>query len=367
VSTVNAQDVLDRAGFEAFYASNFGRATGYAVRLGARGPDAQDLAQEAMLRTLSWVAVAPQPESAARGYLYTTLQRLFIDGVRRRRFVADERGVEFDTVVAVDAMCPHAEAVRAEQRRALGCALASMGPRDRSLLIDSTVHGIPDDDLAERYGATPNTLRVRRFRARERLRPQLEHLRAAPVPLLLLAKRRVAHAWRSVSRWFHDASGMTTAAQTVSLVAAVLTLTAAPLPGRIAEARPASPRAEATPAMVAPPVPLERAPAAREAPAVSSRGRHQHLARPLAPVRIARERPKDHRPLGPRPRLCVDTTCPLGPVDGADDLVLHLGPGGDYHVRQGTAPVCAVTPDTPVADCHTEGSPDYAVPPPPHV
>lgn len=323
-----------------------------------------DLAQEAMLRTLSWVADGPQPASAARAYLYTTLQRLFIDGVRRRRFVADDRGVEFDTVAAVDAMCPHDEAVRAEQRRALGCALKSMGQRDRSLLIDSTVHGIPDDDLAERYGATPNTLRVRRFRARERLRPQLEHLRAAPVPLML-AKRRLAHAWRSVSRWFQDASGTTTAAETVGLVAAILTLTAAPLPGSVAEAQPARPRTEAAPPIAARPLPVEDGHARRGTRAQSRS--HPHGTRLPALPHGDRDRPKEHPPPARHPRLCVDTTCPLGPVEGADDLVVHLGPGGDYHVRQGTAPVCAVTPDTPAADCHTEGSPDYVVPPPPHV
>lgn len=342
--------VLDDATFEAFYARVYPVALGYLIRLGATGDDAQDIAQEAMLRTWRWVRDG-QAEHKAQKYLFTTARRLLIDQSRGRRTVPLP---DFDDHVGQTAACPVTAAERAEERRGLARALALLPASDRDLLLASTVHGLPDSELAAQYETSEGALRVRRFRTRQRLREHVAYLRApAVMPLIRL---RLA----SCRGWVHDVAERvaTPSARSVRIFVAACGLAVVPFPGPGGGAEPAGRGALPARHPTETAAPGARGPWFDGGPEAASI-RHSRRSQGVAATG-ARSQPAHV------PQVCGGDTCSQG--EPYDDLTVHLPhPVGDQHVRQGTVPICATAPDSAVGECQTDGSPDYAVPPPPPV
>jgi RNA polymerase sigma factor (sigma-70 family) len=75
---------------------------------------------------------------------------------------------------------PHEELERRRAAQQLAAALGALGDRYRQVLWLSDVHGLPAAQVSALTGLGAQTLRVRRFRARQQLARLVSGVRAAP-------------------------------------------------------------------------------------------------------------------------------------------------------------------------------------------
>jgi RNA polymerase sigma-70 factor, ECF subfamily len=157
--------LAERLGAEAFarfHASVAPRLWAY-VRSHVRDrSEADDLAQEAFTRVLA-STFTPESEEHLIRYLYRTATNLLRD---RGRSAARGTPVPLDEAELGEAPRPPAGAAA---RIDLERALRALRPKDRELLWLAHVEGIEHRQIAEMVGATPGSVRVLLFRARQRL------------------------------------------------------------------------------------------------------------------------------------------------------------------------------------------------------
>ena len=152
--------------FEAFAAEHGPRLLRAAEHLTGDRHDAQDLLQNALTKVyVSW-------HSARRGdsYLYTrrVLVNCHVDSWRRRRWreesVADPSGVPAARVVP-----DSAEWVA--DRDALTRALATLSPRERTIVVLRHLEDMSERDVADLLGVSVGTVKSTGSRALQKLRP----------------------------------------------------------------------------------------------------------------------------------------------------------------------------------------------------
>jgi RNA polymerase sigma-70 factor (ECF subfamily) len=134
--------------------------------------EAQDVAQEALVRL--WEHRGRVEQRGAKLWLMRTVKNLCIDRLRRIK-VRSEVG-DGDEVVESEAdHTPNPEKLTesSEVGRAIEEALASLSPRDRSVIVMREVQGLPYDEIASILELPLGTLKARLHRARERLRERL--------------------------------------------------------------------------------------------------------------------------------------------------------------------------------------------------
>ncbi|GAB2469884.1 RNA polymerase sigma factor [Xylanimonas ulmi] len=167
VAIVRAGDPSGRA-----YADLFERhwhvARAAAVRFGAGG-DADDLAQEAMVRVFVAIASGAGPDSAFRAYLIAAVRNLAISRARRTQ-----------PYLAGDAMDLEELAFSGEEgrkadddvvdRSLLAAAFHKVPDRYRAVLWHTVVEGMTPRELGPRLGMSANGVAVLAARARESLR-----------------------------------------------------------------------------------------------------------------------------------------------------------------------------------------------------
>jgi RNA polymerase sigma-70 factor (ECF subfamily) len=147
--------------------------------------DAEDVMQEALLKTYQHVAHISEP-SAFRTWLYTTVRNACLMKRRRRvgepsSFVSLEQGVETaDGVVPVDV----ADAARPMDQQLsdawvggrLRQALSQLPPLYRMVVVMREIEGLSTREVAEIIGVSEANVKTRLHRARLMLRKQLQHL-----------------------------------------------------------------------------------------------------------------------------------------------------------------------------------------------
>lgn len=135
------------------------------------GDLAEDLAQEALARTLAALAAGRVRDAAHLGAFARGVARNLIAGWRRqrRRFA----GGDFELIASgVPADVPDVleRLVKGEDRCRLRAALEELSPRDRELLALLYVDGLKPEAIAKRLQEPPERVRKRKQRALERLR-----------------------------------------------------------------------------------------------------------------------------------------------------------------------------------------------------
>lgn len=150
------------AGFEAFVAGRLPRLLGYAYALSGDQRVAEDLVQEALVRTgVAWSRVRrkDRPDS----YVKTTILRIYLNERRASRNVPVGSG---------QLEQPTAEAgyARVEDHDALQQALAAVPPKMRAVLILRYLEGLPDEDIAEALKCSRGTVRTQAARGLAKLR-----------------------------------------------------------------------------------------------------------------------------------------------------------------------------------------------------
>lgn len=252
----------DAKDFERWYRQYHARVRKFCIRVLRDRETAEDVAQESLLR--AWARRFSFAREADIGpWLHTVARNLCMEVIRARSRVVpsdelpDRPAGDSDPVVPLE---------QAEERRALRTALAQMSERHRELLLLRDLHGVSYDELASRLGVSEEGARAVLFRARRGLRERFIAASRAMAALALWLRGRLQGRARRAANAVSAIQPVGLAlsqAVTACTVAAALALAG----GAIATAsEPPAPRDAGAPALMAPTVVSEIAPAAAPAP-----------------------------------------------------------------------------------------------------
>jgi RNA polymerase sigma-70 factor (ECF subfamily) len=165
--------------FERAVSEHKDRVHAYAALMLRDTVEAQDVAQEALIRL--WRHRGRVDTGGARPWLMRTTHNLCIDRIRKRKVRSEaDDGVERIDRQSDDHPGPGQLAESSELGRAIQRALAALGPEDRAVIVMREVQGMPYDEIAGTLGVPLGTLKARLHRARDRLRGKLARVGVTP-------------------------------------------------------------------------------------------------------------------------------------------------------------------------------------------
>ena len=170
---------MDDRGFERAVALHKDRVHAYATMMLRDAVEAQDVAQEALVRL--WRHRQRVDEPGARPWLTRTAHNLCVDRLRRRRVRSEV--ADGDTLVDRQSdgnPGPQQQAEAGEIGTRIARALATLSEIDRAVIVLREVQGLPYDEIASALGLPLGTLKARLHRAREKLRSSLAHAGVTP-------------------------------------------------------------------------------------------------------------------------------------------------------------------------------------------
>jgi RNA polymerase sigma-70 factor (ECF subfamily) len=174
----------DADAFDAVYAAFNTRLFTFLARLCGRRDVAEDLLEEIWLRL---VKHAPRLRTDTRlgPWLFTVARNLHVSYVRSR-VLEDSAAASLIALWPFSAghISPFEAAAVSELERRIERALAVIPAASREVLLLVGVAGLDPSDAADVCGITPDALRQRLHRARERLLKELEREAAADAPPL---------------------------------------------------------------------------------------------------------------------------------------------------------------------------------------
>jgi RNA polymerase sigma-70 factor (ECF subfamily) len=162
----------DQAAFRLLARRYAGRAAGLARRVTGNAADAEEIAQEALLRV--WVnAPVWRPTAAFRTWFYRVVLNLCLNRRRRRPFLSlDQAGDPADPAAG-----PHVEIERAETDRRIAAAIAELPERQRAAIVLTYQEGLSNADAAAALETTVSGIETLLVRARRTLRDKLATIR----------------------------------------------------------------------------------------------------------------------------------------------------------------------------------------------
>jgi len=165
--------------YESLVTMHKDRVHSYAMTILRNPAEAQDAAQDALIRL--WEHRATVPVDGARPWLMRTTHNLCIDQIRRRK-VRSEIGDGDEVVEARPDAGPGPQqlAESGDLRRVIDRALDALSPDDRAVIVMREVQNLPYDEIAAALGVPLGTLKARLHRARERLRTRLYRAGVTP-------------------------------------------------------------------------------------------------------------------------------------------------------------------------------------------
>jgi RNA polymerase sigma-70 factor (ECF subfamily) len=169
---------MERDAFEQVVLEQKDRLFGYATMMLRDPAEAQDVAQETLVRL--WQNRQQVDGAGARAWLKRTAHNLCIDRLRRRRTRSEIDG-DVDRETRPDGEPgPQRLAASAELGRHIERCLGQLGEADRAVLVLRDVEGLPYDEVARVLDLPLGTLKARLHRARHNLRARL--IRAGVTP-----------------------------------------------------------------------------------------------------------------------------------------------------------------------------------------
>jgi RNA polymerase sigma-70 factor (ECF subfamily) len=170
---------MENRAFERAVLEHKDRLHAYATLMLRDPAEAQDVAQEAMMRL--WENRQKVEAGGAKPWLTRTVHNLCIDRIRKRR-VRSEVG-DGETVMlqqSDDGPSPQRRAEAGEMSERILASLETLAPPDRAVLLLREVQGMAYDEIARVLGVPLGTLKARLHRARERLRTRLARAGMTP-------------------------------------------------------------------------------------------------------------------------------------------------------------------------------------------
>jgi len=156
----------DMAAFEEFVNQRLAALYRYAIVLTGNQHDAEDLVQEALVRTgLAWRAV--RRKDAPERYVRTAMARLAVNRWRRPR--REQLMAEVPELPADD---PHLN--RLSEQDGLDAAVQALPPRMRAVLVLRYVDQLTDAEIAESLGCRRGTVKSQASRGLAKLRVLLD-------------------------------------------------------------------------------------------------------------------------------------------------------------------------------------------------
>ncbi|HEX3426596.1 MAG TPA: sigma-70 family RNA polymerase sigma factor [Acidimicrobiales bacterium] len=145
------------------------RLTAIASRILGSGADADDVVQEAWLRSSRTDDVDDPP-----AWLTTVVTRLCLDHLRKRR-TRSEAEAEADAAADVALLDPEADALLAERvGGAMQVVLDTLAPAERAAFVLHDVFGYPFDDISAVLGRSETAVRQLASRARRKVQGKPE-------------------------------------------------------------------------------------------------------------------------------------------------------------------------------------------------
>ncbi len=176
----------ETSAFEAVYEAFRPRLYSFLVRLSRRRDVAEDLLEETWLRLVER-AESLAADTCLAAWLFTVARNLFASWCRHRALDAERiSDLTPSWPVPRSGESPFEAAARNETERRLEAALARVPLRDREVVLLVAGEGLAPHDAAAVLGLSPEALRKRLQRARERLAVEME-----------LEKPEPAAAWRA--------------------------------------------------------------------------------------------------------------------------------------------------------------------------
>lgn len=169
---------MDQQAFEQVAREQKDRIHSYAARMLRNTVDAQDVAQEGLVKL--WRHRDEVEVTTARFWLMRTVHNLCIDLLRRRRVSPEVHTEDGEAQVPDERSGPGRLAEASELGRAIEDALACLSIADRSVVLLREVQGLRYAEIAAILDVPLGTLKARLHRAREQLRDTL--LRAGVAP-----------------------------------------------------------------------------------------------------------------------------------------------------------------------------------------
>lgn len=170
---------MDSQGFEQAVHQHKDRVHSYAAMMLRDRAEAQDVAQEALVRL--WQHRTTVDDRGARTWLMRTAHNLCIDRIRKRRVRSEVADAETVMQRQGDANPgPQRSAEAEEIGRTIETALAGMSELDRAVIVMREVQGLPYDEIAASLELPLGTLKARLHRARDRLRAHLCRVGVTP-------------------------------------------------------------------------------------------------------------------------------------------------------------------------------------------
>jgi RNA polymerase sigma-70 factor (ECF subfamily) len=170
---------MDNKAFENAVVTHKDRVHSYAAMMLRDAAEAQDVAQEALVRL--WRFRGQVGEQGARPWLMRTAHNLCIDRIRRRKVRAEvEEGEAVMERQTDDNPGPWQLAQAGELGRRIAEALRALPSQDRAVVVMREVQGLPYDEIAQALGLPLGTLKARLHRAREKLRNRLSRVGVTP-------------------------------------------------------------------------------------------------------------------------------------------------------------------------------------------
>ena len=166
---------MDNEAFEKAVVTHKDRVHSYAAMMLRDAAEAQDVAQEALVRL--WRFRGQVGEQGARPWLMRTAHNLCIDRIRRRKVRAEvEEGETVMERQADDNPGPWQLARAGELGRRIDEALRALSSQDRAVVVMREVQGLPYDEIARSLGCSVSAVKVRAHRAVKELRRLYQEL-----------------------------------------------------------------------------------------------------------------------------------------------------------------------------------------------
>ncbi len=184
----------DSAAFQELVNTWRRRILGMASRLTGRPEEAEDIAQEVFVRVYFSLDRLREP-GQFEPWLYRIATNSALDFLRRHRRcrvrLSDLSEEQLVTVERGMALREASDRLQQNEVEDLaGRVLDMLSPEDRSLLVLKEIEGLSVKEIGEVYGVREETIKVRLFRARQRIIQKLSHTADTG-----LAREAAARGW----------------------------------------------------------------------------------------------------------------------------------------------------------------------------
>jgi RNA polymerase sigma-70 factor (ECF subfamily) len=163
----------DRAAFKTLMQTYLPRAYRTAFRLLADAAEAEDVAQEALLRVWRHARNFDPRRASLSTWLYQIVTNLALDRLRRRTRIGQHQPLDHAAEIADVAPLVESAMIAAAERRQVAAALAALPDRARAAIVLVHYEDLSGKAVAAILGITPKALESLLYRALKTLRQTL--------------------------------------------------------------------------------------------------------------------------------------------------------------------------------------------------